>query len=58
MLHPASYSRDFKGGGASPLEIKLPKREAGYWPLSSAQIKNGAAIPPLLHTSPMSVFNW
>jgi hypothetical protein len=35
---------------ALSLGVKRPAREAGYLPLSSAEIKNGGAIPPLPDT--------
>jgi hypothetical protein len=37
-------------GALSP-EIKRPMRETDHSPPSSAKIKNGLAITPLLHTS-------
>jgi hypothetical protein len=30
---------------------KRQEREFGYSPLSNVEIKNGGAVPPLLHTS-------
>jgi hypothetical protein len=42
--HPASYP---VGTGADFPEIKRPGREADHSPPSSAEVKNGGAIPPL-----------
>jgi hypothetical protein len=42
--HPASYPVGTEG-------VKLPEREADHSPPSSAQVKNGGTIPPLPHTS-------
>jgi hypothetical protein len=36
-------------------EVKRPEREADRSPSSSAEVKNGGAIPPLPHTSSWSV---
>jgi hypothetical protein len=46
--HPAPYPMDT--GGASP-GVKLPGHEADHSPPFSADVKNGRAIPPLLHMS-------
>jgi hypothetical protein len=37
--------------GALSLEVKQPGREAAHSPPSTAEVKNGGAIPPLPHTS-------
>jgi hypothetical protein len=37
-------------GALSP-GVKRPGREADYSPPSSAEVKNGGAVPPLLHMS-------
>jgi hypothetical protein len=37
--------------GALSLGVKQPGREADHSPSSSAEVKNGEAIPPLFHTS-------
>jgi hypothetical protein len=36
--------------GALSSSFKRQKREAGHSSLSSAEVKNGGAIPPLVHT--------
>jgi hypothetical protein len=41
-----SYSM---GTGGSTPEVKRPGRETGYLPPSSAKVKNGGAMPPLIH---------
>jgi hypothetical protein len=46
--HPASYSI---GTGGSFPGRKRQGREADHPPPSSAEVKNGSAIPPLLHTT-------
>jgi hypothetical protein len=46
--HPASNPID--SGGSFP-GIKRPGREADHSPSSSAEVKNGGTIPPLLRTS-------
>jgi hypothetical protein len=46
--HPASYPMDT---GASSPEVKRPGSDADHSSPSSAEVKNGGAIPPLLHTS-------
>jgi hypothetical protein len=43
--HPASYPMGT--GGAVP-GVKRPGREADHSPPSSAEVKNGETIPPLL----------
>jgi hypothetical protein len=43
--HPASYSVGTGGGAISP-EVKRPGREADHSSPSSAEVKNGGAIPP------------
>jgi hypothetical protein len=45
--HPAYQM----GTGALSLGIKWQGHEAGFSPLSSAEGKNGGAIPPLPHMS-------
>jgi hypothetical protein len=47
----AYYSDSFFFTGYYFPEIKRPVREAGNSPLSSAEVKNGGAVYPLLHTS-------
>jgi hypothetical protein len=37
--------------GALSLGVKWPRREADHSSPSSAEVKNGGAIPPLSHTS-------
>jgi hypothetical protein len=37
--------------GAVSLGVNRPEREADHLPASSAEVKNGGSIPPLLHTS-------
>jgi hypothetical protein len=37
----------FSSGSVFPLGVKRPGREADQSPLSSAEVKNGKAIPPL-----------
>jgi hypothetical protein len=37
--------------GARPLLVKRPVREADHSLPSSAEVKNGGAVPPLTHTS-------
>jgi hypothetical protein len=39
------------GTGTLPPGVKWPKREADHSSLSSAEVKNNGAIPPLPHTS-------
>jgi hypothetical protein len=46
--HPAFYTR---GTGALFPGIKRQGREANHSPLSSAEVKNARAIPPLPHVS-------
>jgi hypothetical protein len=36
--------------GSLSLRVKWPGRDADDSPLSSAEVKNGGAIPPLPHT--------
>jgi hypothetical protein len=42
-VHPASYQTGTEG--SFPV-VKREGREADYTPLSSAEVKNGEAIPP------------
>jgi hypothetical protein len=44
--HPASYAM---GTGDDFPWVKRPGREADHSPPSSAEVKNGGAIPPLSH---------
>jgi hypothetical protein len=46
--HSASYPM---GIGRFPPGEKRPGRQANYWHLSNAEVKNGEAIPPLPHMS-------
>jgi hypothetical protein len=46
--HPASY---LTGTGGVSLRVKWQGHEADHSPPSSAEVKNGKSIPPLLHTS-------
>jgi hypothetical protein len=46
--HPASYSM---GTGDYSPRVKCPGREDQHSPPSSAEVKNGGAIPPLPDTS-------
>jgi hypothetical protein len=46
--HPASYP---KGTSALSSGLKRPEREADHSPLSSAEVKNGGAMPALPHMS-------
>jgi hypothetical protein len=46
--NPASYTM---GTGGPLPAIKRPEREADHPLPSSAEVKNGGAIPPLPHTS-------
>jgi hypothetical protein len=46
--HPAFYKMGI--GGSSP-EVNRPVRETDHSLPSSAEVKNGVAVPPLLHTS-------
>jgi hypothetical protein len=43
--HPSSYA------GALFPGVKRPGREADHSPPSSAEVKNGGAVPPLPYTS-------
>jgi hypothetical protein len=47
--HPASYTMGIWGATAGK-GINRSVREADYSPLSSAEVRNGGAILPLLHT--------
>jgi hypothetical protein len=47
--HPASYPMGTRG--SFPRVVKRPGLEADHSPLSSAEIKNSGAIPPLPHAS-------
>jgi hypothetical protein len=49
--HPASYTM---GTEAVPPGVKRQGREADHSPPSSAQVKNGGAIPPL----PLAFMAW
>jgi hypothetical protein len=40
------------GNGGSFPGVKRPGREADHSPPSSAEVKNGGALPPLPHTLP------
>jgi hypothetical protein len=37
--------------GRTSLEVKRPERETGHSPVTSDEVKNSGAIPPLTHTS-------
>jgi hypothetical protein len=43
VAHSASYAMDT---GAPFPEVKRPGREANHSPASSAEVKNGGAVPP------------
>jgi hypothetical protein len=57
LLHSVetSYGADtasyLAGIGALSLGVKWPRREADHSTLSSAKVKKGGAITPLVHTS-------
>jgi hypothetical protein len=50
--HPASYT--IGTGGSFPGGMR-PGRETDHSPSSSAEVRNGGAIPPLPHTSSLRV---
>jgi hypothetical protein len=54
---PASYPMDTEGGGGSFPVVKRTVREADHSPPSSAQFKNGGAVPPLPHIFHGTVLN-
>jgi hypothetical protein len=47
--HPAPYAVCSEGA-VSP-GVKRQRREADHLPLSSAEVRNSGAVPPLLQTS-------
>jgi hypothetical protein len=48
--HPDSFAMGTGGGGVASPGMKRQRRKADHSPPSSADVKNGGAIPPLPHT--------
>jgi hypothetical protein len=56
-LGPTQPPIQWEPGAFSP-GVQWPRREADHSPSSSAEVKNGGAIPPLPGTSSWIVLNW
>jgi hypothetical protein len=52
--HPTSY---LMGSGALSLGVKRRGRKGDHSPSSNAKVRNGGAVPPLLHSFHDAVFN-